>query len=59
MYKRQVLDTVDFDRRAVGCDLVVTGEGSFDAQSLGGKAISLSLIHICDNSCMEAYYDYF
>lgn len=35
-----VLDTVDFDRRAVGCDLVVTGEGSFDAQSLGGKAIS-------------------
>ena len=23
-----VLDTVDFDRRAVGCDLVVTGEGS-------------------------------
>lgn len=35
-----VLDTVDFHRRAVGCDLVVTGEGSFDAQSLGGKAIS-------------------
>lgn len=35
-----VLDTVDFDRCAVGCDLVVTGEGSFDAQSLGGKAIS-------------------
>ena len=35
-----MLDTVDFDRRAVGCDLVVTGEGSFDAQSLGGKAIS-------------------
>lgn len=35
-----VLDTVDFDRRAMGCDLVVTGEGSFDAQSLGGKAIS-------------------
>lgn len=35
-----VLDTVDFDRRAVGCELVVTGEGSFDAQSLGGKAIS-------------------
>lgn len=35
-----VLDTVDFDRRAVGCDLIVTGEGSFDAQSLGGKAIS-------------------
>lgn len=35
-----VLDTVDFDRRAVGCDLVVTGEGSFDAQSLGGKVVS-------------------
>ena len=35
-----VLDTVDFDRRAADCGLVVTGEGSFDAQSLGGKAIS-------------------
>ncbi len=35
-----VLDTVDFDRRAAVCSLVVTGEGSFDAQSLGGKAIS-------------------
>ena len=35
-----VLDTVDFDRRAADCDLVITGEGSFDAQSLGGKAIS-------------------
>lgn len=35
-----VLDTVDFDRRAASCDLVVTGEGSFDAQSLGGKAVS-------------------
>ena len=35
-----VLDTVDFDRRAAGYDLVVTGEGRLDSQSLGGKVIS-------------------
>ena len=35
-----VLDTVDFDRRAAGYDLVVTGEGRLDSQSLGGKAVS-------------------
>ena len=33
-----VLDLVGFDTALTGCDLVVTGEGSFDAQSLGGKA---------------------
>ena len=37
---KTVLDTVDFDRRAADCHLIVTGEGSFDAQSLGGKVIS-------------------
>jgi glycerate 2-kinase len=33
-----ILDLIEFDRRIAGADLVVTGEGSLDAQSLGGKA---------------------
>ena len=33
-----VLDLVGFDDAAAGADLVVTGEGSLDAQSLRGKA---------------------
>lgn len=33
-----VLDTLSFDRYAADADYVITGEGSFDAQSLGGKA---------------------
>lgn len=33
-----VLDLIGFDAVLRGADLVVTGEGSFDAQSLGGKA---------------------
>ncbi|QLY30906.1 glycerate kinase [Nocardia huaxiensis] len=33
-----VLDLVDFPARIAGADLVVTGEGSMDAQSLNGKA---------------------
>ena len=33
-----ILELVDFDRRIVGADLVVTGEGSLDDQSLAGKA---------------------
>ncbi|WP_432494124.1 glycerate kinase [Kineococcus gypseus] len=33
-----VLELVGFDGRAAGADLVLTGEGSFDEQSLGGKA---------------------
>lgn len=32
-----VLDLVDFDNRLRGCDLVITGEGRMDSQSLGGK----------------------
>lgn len=35
-----VLDTVRFDSRLEGADLVITGEGRIDAQSLGGKVIS-------------------
>lgn len=33
-----VLDLVGFDQRLAGASLVVTGEGSLDAQSLSGKA---------------------
>lgn len=35
-----VLDAVDFDRRLEGADLVITGEGRLDSQSLCGKVIS-------------------
>ena len=35
-----VLDAVDFDRRMDGTDLVITGEGRIDAQSVQGKVIS-------------------
>lgn len=33
-----VLDLVGFDEAVAGCDLVVTGEGALDEQSLNGKA---------------------
>lgn len=35
-----VLDTVDFNRRLKGTDLVITGEGRIDGQSVHGKVIS-------------------
>lgn len=35
-----VLDAVDFDRLLDGADLVFTGEGKMDSQSLAGKVIS-------------------
>ena len=35
-----VLDLVQFDRLVQGCDLVITGEGRLDSQSLRGKVIS-------------------
>jgi glycerate kinase len=31
------LDLLDFDARKDGCDVVITGEGSIDAQTLAGK----------------------
>jgi glycerate 2-kinase len=34
----EILDLIDFDRRIAGADLVITGEGSLDEQSLAGKA---------------------
>ena len=33
-----ILDLINFDSHVVGADLVVTGEGSLDEQSLAGKA---------------------
>jgi glycerate 2-kinase len=33
-----ILDLIGFERRIAGADLVVTGEGSLDEQSLAGKA---------------------
>jgi glycerate 2-kinase len=33
-----ILDLIGFERRITGADLVVTGEGSLDEQSLAGKA---------------------
>jgi glycerate kinase len=35
-----VLDTLGFDRRLASADLVVTGEGKLDEQTLTGKAIA-------------------
>ncbi len=35
-----VLDTLKFDDCIRGARLIITGEGSFDSQSMGGKAIS-------------------
>ncbi|MBQ0037971.1 MAG: glycerate kinase [Clostridiales bacterium] len=34
-----VLDVSDFDRMAVGADLIITGEGQLDGQSLRGKVV--------------------
>lgn len=34
-----VLAVADFDRRAAGADLVITGEGRLDSQSLRGKVV--------------------
>ncbi|MCL2434100.1 MAG: glycerate kinase [Clostridia bacterium] len=35
-----VLDTAGFDAQLQNTDIVITGEGRFDSQSLGGKAIT-------------------
>lgn len=34
-----ILDAVDFDTLLDCCDYVITGEGKFDSQSLGGKVV--------------------
>jgi glycerate kinase len=33
-----ILDLIDFDSQIVGADVIITGEGRFDSQSLRGKA---------------------
>lgn len=35
-----ILDLADFDDKLTDCQLVITGEGRIDSQSVGGKAIS-------------------
>ncbi|MBR5562519.1 MAG: glycerate kinase [Clostridia bacterium] len=35
-----LLDTADFDSKAAGADLIITGEGRLDFQSVNGKVIS-------------------
>ena len=35
-----VLDAIRFDEHLVGADLILTGEGKLDGQTLGGKAIA-------------------
>ena len=43
-----VLDAVTFDKRLVGADLVVTGEGRIDGQSIYGKlthAVTIAAKH--------------
>lgn len=34
-----VLDLVDFEKQAQNCDIIITGEGKLDIQSLHGKAV--------------------
>ena len=63
-----VLDMVEFDRLLVGTDLVITGEGRIDAQSIHGKVISgiagrtrpqniplVAIVGCIDPSADEAY----
>ena len=35
-----ILDLARFEEKLTDCDLVITGEGRIDAQSVGGKVIS-------------------
>lgn len=35
-----ILDSVQFDRKLSGCDLVITGEGKIDRQTLQGKVVT-------------------
>jgi len=61
-----VLDTVGFDARVAGADLVITGEGRIDSQSVHGKVISgvaarvkdcplVAIVGSIDPSASEAY----
>jgi glycerate 2-kinase len=58
-----VLDLVDFDTRLDGVDLVVTGEGSLDEQTLHGKAVAgvagraavraIPVVAVCGQSTLD------
>ena len=63
-----VLDMVDFDNHLDGADLVITGEGRIDSQSVHGKVISgiakrtsarkvplIAIVGCIDKSASEAY----
>ncbi|MBQ9940762.1 MAG: glycerate kinase [Clostridia bacterium] len=64
-----VLDAVDFDNLLKDCDMVITGEGKLDSQTMGGKVIygiakrckkqNVRLVAICGDtfSCPEEIYD--
>lgn len=59
-----VLDLVDFDEQLDGVDLVVTGEGSLDEQTLHGKAVAgvaaraaargIPVVAVCGQSTLGA-----
>lgn len=65
-----VLDTFGFDGLLSDCDMVITGEGRLDGQTLGGKVIcgigsrckkhNVPLVAICGDTslCPEGIYDY-
>ncbi len=46
---KTVLDTVGFDSRLTGCDIVFTGEGRIDGQSLKGKVV----LGVCDRAVVK------
>jgi len=59
-----VLDLVEFDAQLAGVDLVVTGEGSLDEQTLHGKAVAgvaaraaargIPVVAVCGQSSLDA-----
>jgi glycerate kinase len=59
-----VLDLVEFDEQLTGVDLVVTGEGSLDEQTLHGKAVAgvaaraaargIPVVAVCGQSSLDA-----
>lgn len=46
----KVLDLCDFSQKVKTCDLIITGEGAFDSQSLMGKAVGGVIKKSCGKS---------
>jgi len=46
-----LLDLVEFDRQLVGADLVISGEGQLDAQTLSGKLIARVAVRARASQC--------